>query len=376
MNKNILDKMKKSLALGMATVTLLSVGMAPAFAQVDAETTSTNYEMAVTAVPISAYLGFTDIAGNMYEADIKALYEKEIIKGVGNGAFNPTGQLNYAQMIQVLVNLFDLNLDTVKFIKEPLATDYFINADNNAWYANALITASVNGINLPNDIDLNETVTKEVFLATLVSMMESKYNLPMIKIAPALISDEADLDIANLGLIQRSLVYGITALDDKQAFYPQMMMTREVMASYVNGALKYLQAHNLTHKEVKLYDVLNASLKKTETPEGVKLDFALTNSSNESYDIEYGSGQEYDIVVLDENGNEVYRWSYGRAFIMMMVMKTIQPNEVIEYNSIWNETDNDGNKLSKGTYTIRFETSFIYNGLSFTFEDSLDHVIE
>ena len=376
MQKSILMKMKSAVALGLITATLLSTSASPTFAQIGVDTPSTENEMVITAVPISAYLGFKDITGNLYEADIMTLYEKEIIKGVGNSLFDPMGQLTYAQMIQVFVNFFDLNLDTIRFFKEPLATDYFIMADNDAWYANALITGAVNGINLPYDIDLNTAVTKETFIATLVGMMEAKYDLPLIKIMPVVISDEADLDISNLGFIQRNLVYGISLLDKDQAFHPQMILTRDVMASYVNGALKYLQEHDLIRNEAKLYDVFGATLQKTVTPSGVNLDFKLSNASSASYDIEYGSGQEFDVIVEDVQGNEVYRWSNGKAFIMMMVTKTIQANEVMDYSLLWNEVDNDGNKLPKDTYTIRFETSFYYNGLTFSFEDSVEHIIQ
>jgi hypothetical protein len=53
----------------------------------------------------------------------------------------------------------------------------------------------------------------------------------------------------------------------------------------------------------------------------VKLDDPLT--------LTFGSGQTYDIVVRDEKGVEVYRWSKGKAFTMALRSMAFQRGEKI-----------------------------------------------
>ncbi len=72
-----------------------------------------------------------------------------------------------AQSIQLFVNAFELNIDNIRFIKAPLATDYFAKANNNGWYADALIVGSFNVPELPSDLDPNQKWTKEELLITL-----------------------------------------------------------------------------------------------------------------------------------------------------------------------------------------------------------------
>jgi hypothetical protein len=196
---------------------------------------------------VFAAAGFTDIDDSPAKDMIISLQERGIVKGIGNNLFAPKDKVTAAQTIQLFVNAFDLNLDNVRFIKEPKATDYFINADNEAWYAEAFIIASVKGLNFPSDLDPNKKMSREEFTYYLVMSMETQYNLPMIKLIPADIADEKDITTEYSGAIQRSLVYGITSLDADGKFNPKEEITREEAASQVFKALEYIKAHTSTN---------------------------------------------------------------------------------------------------------------------------------
>ncbi len=194
---------------------------------------------AFNAVAVS--VPFTDISHITSKDKIISLQERGYVSGTGNKKFSPDSRINTAQTIQLLVKAFDLNLDLMRFIKEPKATDYFTKADDAAWYANALITASVNGVEIDKDIEISKDWTREEFTNTLISTMESHYNLPMLDIKPTAIKDEDQLTVEFSGAIQRALVYGVVKLDAEGNFYPKDKLTRAEAAEQIYNALEYLK---------------------------------------------------------------------------------------------------------------------------------------
>jgi hypothetical protein len=186
---------------------------------------------------------FTDIASISAKDKVIALQDKGYVKGIGNGLFAPDKSITAVESIQLFVNTFKLNIDNIRFIKEPKATDYFIKADNDAWYAGTLIIASLNDLELPNNLDPNEKWTRERFTYQLIKATENHTNLPVIKISPVAISDQDQLTIDYSGAIQRALVYGITQLDGEGKFNPKAEISRAEAAEQIYNALEYIKAH-------------------------------------------------------------------------------------------------------------------------------------
>lgn len=123
------------------------------------------------------------------------------------------------------------------------ATDCFAKADNNAWYADALIVASVNGLELPADLDPEQEWTREEFTYHLIQAMEAHGNLPMLNIVPIEIADHDQLLISYDGAIQRALVYGVARLDAEGKFNSKGKISRAEAAEQTYNALEYLKAH-------------------------------------------------------------------------------------------------------------------------------------
>ncbi|WP_289135014.1 S-layer homology domain-containing protein [uncultured Brevibacillus sp.] len=186
---------------------------------------------------------FTDLANVAAKDKIIALQQMGTIQGVEDHHFMPDATVTAAQGVQLIVKALDLNLDTIRFIKEPKATDYFSKADNNGWYANALIVAANNGFELPADLDPNQVWTKEEFIHQLMLAMERHGNLPMIKIVPVEFGDADQLTVQYQGTIQRSLVLGITALGADKLLHPKDAITRKEAAEIIYNAVEYLKAH-------------------------------------------------------------------------------------------------------------------------------------
>ncbi len=192
--------------------------------------------LSMTVQCFAATNPFTDINDSPSKDKIVALYDAGVIKGLGNGSFNPDGTVTAAQGVQLIVNAFDISLAKFTFIKAPQATDWFKKADDNAWYADALIRAGANDIGLPTDLDPNAKWTKEGFTYYLIMAMEAHYQMPMINMMYIETADEADMTIEYQGAIQRSMKYNITALDQDKKFFPKKQLTRAEAAEMIyNG---------------------------------------------------------------------------------------------------------------------------------------------
>ena len=188
---------------------------------------------------------FTDISSTSSKDKIVELYDKGIIKGTGNGLFDPDGTVTAAQGVQMIVNAFDISLAAIDFFKAPLASDWFKKADDNAWYADALIRAGANNIGLPADLDPNAKWTKEEFTYYLVTAMEAHYQMPMINMMYIETADESDMTIEYQGAIQRSMKYNITALDQDKKFYPKKQLTRAEAAEMIYNGHALVDEMNL-----------------------------------------------------------------------------------------------------------------------------------
>lgn len=191
----------------------------------------------------AAVTPFTDLANVTAKDKILTLQERGFVHGVLNNKFLPNATLTAAQGIQLIVNTLDLNLDLIRFIKAPKATDSFDKANDDAWYANALITASVHGLGLPRDLDPHQSWTREEFTHQLISAMDMHGGLPMIKLVPVEVSDQDKLTVGYDGSLQRALAYGIVKLDATGKFQPKAEITRAEAAEQIFNALEYINAH-------------------------------------------------------------------------------------------------------------------------------------
>jgi len=191
----------------------------------------------------AASVPFKDLSNTPAKNKIISLQEKGVISGVGAGLFMPNAPMTAAQGIQLMVNALDLNIDLLNFIKKPEATDYYANARNDAWYADALIIAANNDMDLPADLNPDKVWSREEFTHHLIVAMEKHSNLPMIKIMPVEIKDAGDFTNGYEGSIQRALVLGIAKLDAKGHFHPADNITRASAAEMTYNAIQYIEAH-------------------------------------------------------------------------------------------------------------------------------------
>ncbi|MBO7746167.1 S-layer homology domain-containing protein [Paenibacillus sp. MWE-103] len=190
-----------------------------------------------------AAAGFTDLGNDAAKDKIISLQERGLVKGVSAELFAPQASMTAAQGVQLIVNALDLNLDLVRFFKEPKASDYFQNAKDDAWYADAFIIAAVNNIGLPADLNPGKVLSREEFTHMLIHAMEASGKLPMVNPVVIDIKDGDQITVDYSGSIQRALSYGVIALDKDGQLKPKAAITRSESAEEIYNAIEYLKAH-------------------------------------------------------------------------------------------------------------------------------------
>jgi hypothetical protein len=92
---------------------------------------------------------------------------------------------------------------------------------------------------------------------------------------------------------------------------------------------------------------------KAKYPEGqkVKIDLIITNTTSETQEYTFSSGQQFDVWV-SSGGKEVWRWSHGCGFIMMFTHLSLQPGESKTFSATWDQRDEQKKQVPAGSYTV------------------------
>lgn len=78
----------------------------------------------------------------------------------------------------------------------------------------------------------------------------------------------------------------------------------------------------------------------------VIFDFELINNHESEQVLQFGSGQQYEIIIINDKQEEVYRYSDGKFFTLALVYKDLKPGEGLKWQEVWTPTDN-------GIYTVQ-----------------------
>ncbi|MEX2414817.1 MAG: S-layer homology domain-containing protein [Paenibacillaceae bacterium] len=185
----------------------------------------------------SSVFAFQDINNNPDKAKIESLKDRGIINGF-NSKFNPDAQMTYAEGFQLIVKALNLNIDHIRFIKMPLASDYFSYVSDDAWYANAFLMAQFH-LEPPADVQPNQVMTREVFAHYLFKGMMTKGEFAFIQIY-MLINDEDLVTPEYMNAIQKLLISKVAQLDADNNFRPNVAITRGEAAVMIYNALDFL----------------------------------------------------------------------------------------------------------------------------------------
>ena len=86
--------------------------------------------------------------------------------------------------------------------------------------------------------------------------------------------------------------------------------------------------------------------------EPVSMTLSISNCGDEEVIRFYSSGQRYDFVVSDTEGQDVWRWSHDKAFIQVIGSQVLVPSETVTYTEVWNQNDNTDEQVAVGQYGV------------------------
>lgn len=87
-------------------------------------------------------------------------------------------------------------------------------------------------------------------------------------------------------------------------------------------------------------------------------DISLSNKANEDVEVTFPSGQKYEIIVFNEQGEEVYYYSADKTFIAAIENKVIKAGEILTWQETWDPSAN-GINLPAGTYQAEVEMNIL-----------------
>jgi hypothetical protein len=235
---------------------------------------------------------FVDIQGHWAESEIETAYNHGLMLGTGTNeysfkTFSPEENVNRFQLAAVLERAFDLDYGN-KFIKKPVASDYYCDLEEEAWYSEAVVLGAINHIfTQKGEFKGQEEVSRIEVARSIYNAFQAKgINVPMIMLMP-LYDDTADLTQEDTNAMVFVSNTGIMKGNDN-LFRPNDPISRAELARVLNQCVKLIEMNPVEvdpNKEVetvvqKLVTDFGSKLKNVSllAPEDV-----LKNSIQESY---------------------------------------------------------------------------------------------
>lgn len=197
----------------------------------------------------STAFAFQDIAGEPGKAAINELKKRGIMNGIAKERFGPKEKIDFAQGITSIVRGMGLNIDGIRFIKEPKASDFFTKVPDQAWYAESFIIAQLNGLDLPRDVQPKQQMTREQFAHYLFQGLSATGDYAFIELY-VMLNDESKVNPNYMNSIQRLLVSNIAELDKHGNFNPNRKITRAEAAVMLYKAIQFVEEQAKTPQPI------------------------------------------------------------------------------------------------------------------------------
>jgi hypothetical protein len=82
-----------------------------------------------------------------------------------------------------------------------------------------------------------------------------------------------------------------------------------------------------------------------------RLTFTITNKSIQPESYTFNNGQQFDVVITDSTGKQVWTWSKGQIFSQLMTHVHLNQGQSHSYTVVWNRRDDNDVPVPAGQYT-------------------------
>lgn len=225
---------------------------------------------------------------------------------------------------------------------------------------NALISAEEfqNLISLTIDKDYTnilKSMTREEAVNELVHIWADKTGnkveeIPTIEMV--IYADTEEINPEYNHSITVAYMKGIAGGRGSGIFAPKAKVT------YGEAAAMIVKLETAIEKEIKAKkgEKIFETVGSCEIKDGnMNFNFELRNNSAENKTLQFGSGQQFEIIVENEEGKEAYRYSDGKDFTQAIIFREIEAGGSIKWEDTWDMKDKDGKELSEGKYIAIIE---------------------
>jgi hypothetical protein len=107
--------------------------------------------------------------------------------------------------------------------------------------------------------------------------------------------------------------------------------------------------------EAKLPVLVDLSTNRSvyQAGETVEVAVAATNKVRSPIDLQFSSGQSFDVKITDNDGKDVWQWSHEKVFSMAIRKIKLPPGKSLNFRLAWKQTDNHGRPVKNGIYYIK-----------------------
>lgn len=201
-----------------------------------------------------------------------------------------------------------------------------------------------------------ETTSREAVVHELTKLWaeETGKELKDIPVIQMLIySDTHEINPKYTHSITVAYMYDIAKGRGTEVFDPKSDVTYGELAALINNTVKAIEKElTSAEKPVKEGRFETKANYKIEDDK-VVFDFQLINHYPEQKQLMFGSGQQFELIITDEKGEEVYRCSDDKVFTLALEYKDINPGESLKWQDEWDMTNKDGEKLESGKYKAK-----------------------
>lgn len=159
----------------------------------------------------------------------------------------PQSRISFGNGIDLIVKGLGLNIDNIRFIKAPKATDYFKLANDKATYAQSLIIAANNGIQSGRDLRPDAAATREQFALALYEAIQGTGQYP-VNMMWLNIKDEKSFTGNTMSAVQTLIKFNVVALENGN-FRPKAYITKAEATKMVKNAATFVQSHKAHAEE-------------------------------------------------------------------------------------------------------------------------------
>ncbi len=282
---------------------------------------------------------FNDIHGHWAEEEINISCDLGIMNGTGVTAqgyriFTPEGQVTRAQFAAVLARAFQLDYGQKNFFKEPLASQYYEDVNDQAWYADEVLLCAINDVFDSDGSFYPERYITRIEAAQAIqnSFIAQGITVPMTLMMPQYLDTDsvshsglnALIFVSNTGIMKGNAGY----------FWPEQGLKRGELAKVMNrcaGMIAVNEDHNNREYTLQVGQSFTLSLASNPTT-GYQWNFSQPGDENiltlvgESYRRDGDGGQ----LLMGQGGRNYWTFKALKTGTTDMTLLYARPGESVE----------------------------------------------